>query len=180
MSSPVIIERATPADAETLSEVAAITFPLACPPETTPEDTAEFIANVLSPQRFTEYLTDPTRTVLKAVAEDKLIGYALLNAFAPTDPDVIAALGAELDNLIEVSKVYVLPDHHGGGVSAQLMTAALDAARAGGATGAWLGVNQKNVRAQRFYAKQGFTVAGTKTFLVGAQLHNDYVMLLKF
>ncbi len=40
----------------------------------------------------------------------------------------------------------------------------------------WLGVNQENVRAQRFYAKHGFTQVGTKTFLVGTQLHHDFVM----
>ncbi len=179
----MIIEQAQSTDAEPLSEVAAITFPLACPPETTPEDAAEFIANVLSPRHFTEYLADPNRIVLKAVAEDKIIGYALLNAFAPADPDVVATLTpateTEFPNLIEVSKVYVLPEHHGG-VSAHLMTAALDAARAAGSIGVWLGVNQKNVRAQRFYTKQGFTVASTKTFMVGAQRHDDYIMLLEF
>ena len=41
----------------------------------------------------------------------------------------------------------------------------------------WLGVNQKNQRAQRFYAKQGLSVAGTKTFTVGAAVENDYVMV---
>ena len=41
----------------------------------------------------------------------------------------------------------------------------------------WLGVNQNNQRAQRFYAKHGFTVNGTKTFRLGTGIENDYVMV---
>ncbi|MEO6997186.1 MAG: GNAT family N-acetyltransferase, partial [Terracoccus sp.] len=40
----------------------------------------------------------------------------------------------------------------------------------------WLGVNQQNERAQRFYAKSGFTVVGTKRFLVGDRYEDDFVM----
>ncbi|MDY6999176.1 MAG: GNAT family N-acetyltransferase, partial [Actinomycetota bacterium] len=46
-----------------------------------------------------------------------------------------------------------------------------------GAVCVWLGVNQQNRRAQRFYAKHGFTVAGTKTFRLGEDIENDYVMV---
>jgi ribosomal protein S18 acetylase RimI-like enzyme len=70
----------------------------------------------------------------------------------------------------------VLPDAHGSGVAAALMAAVLDHARAAGARSVWLGVNQRNERAQRFYAKQGFAVTGTKTFRLGAHLEADYVM----
>jgi ribosomal protein S18 acetylase RimI-like enzyme len=41
----------------------------------------------------------------------------------------------------------------------------------------WLGVNQLNQRAQRFYTKNGFTINGTKTFRLGAGVENDYVMV---
>jgi ribosomal protein S18 acetylase RimI-like enzyme len=41
----------------------------------------------------------------------------------------------------------------------------------------WLGVNQRNQRAQRFYAKHGFTINGTKTFRLGSRIENDYVMV---
>jgi ribosomal protein S18 acetylase RimI-like enzyme len=56
------------------------------------------------------------------------------------------------------------------------MTSALDSARRHGCGGAWLGVNQQNVRAQKFYAKYGFETVGTKTFVVGDRTHDDYVM----
>jgi ribosomal protein S18 acetylase RimI-like enzyme len=41
----------------------------------------------------------------------------------------------------------------------------------------WLGVNQKNQRAQRFYTKSGFEISGTRTFQVGAGREDDFVMV---
>jgi ribosomal protein S18 acetylase RimI-like enzyme len=73
--------------------------------------------------------------------------------------------------------MYALPDVHGAGVSTGLMTEALRRAEALGAACVWLGVNQENQRAQRFYAKAGFAVSGTKTFRLGEHIENDYVMV---
>ncbi len=42
--------------------------------------------------------------------------------------------------------------------------------------GLWLGVNQENTRARRFYQKHGFEVVGTRTFVVGSQTHDDFLM----
>jgi len=39
----------------------------------------------------------------------------------------------------------------------------------------WLGVNQLNARAQRFYAKHGFERVGVKRFLVGDRFEDDFV-----
>ncbi|ONM47718.1 GNAT family N-acetyltransferase [Nocardia donostiensis] len=170
----VTVERAGLWDAEALSGVAAATFPLACPPGASADDIEIFIGDVLSGDKFGEYLTDPSRTVLKAVCEGEIVGYAMLKGGKPADPALAAAV--ELDPVLEVSKMYVLPGHHGSGVSTALMQAALERAREDGYAGLWLGVNQKNTRAQRFYAKHGFVVVGTRTFDVGNQVHHDYVM----
>ncbi|GAA2730175.1 GNAT family N-acetyltransferase [Pedococcus aerophilus] len=169
----VVVRRATAADAPALAAVASATFALACPPHTTQESIAAFIADVLSQERFQEYLADPERDLF--LAEDGAVatGYAMLVTGEPGDPDVRGALAHRPSS--ELSKIYVLPDQHGAGTSRLLMTAALDAARARGSRGAWLGVNQLNERAQRFYAKSGFTRVGTKRFLVGDRYEDDYV-----
>ncbi|WP_157011724.1 GNAT family N-acetyltransferase, partial [Mycobacterium celatum] len=70
------------------------------------------------------------------------------------------------DDGIELSKLYVLPEHHGTGVATALMDAALQAASELGGRRVWLGVNKRNQRAQRFYANHGFRVNGTRTFRV--------------
>jgi len=73
-----------------------------------------------------------------------------------------------------------VPNSHGGLVSAALMAAAIDYATSVGAASMWLGVNQQNERAQRFYGKQGFTVTGTKSFRLGAGVEHDYVLTRTF
>ena len=70
----------------------------------------------------------------------------------------------------------MLPQAHGTGAAALLMARALDWARQSGAAGVWLGVNQQNERAQRFYGKSGFERVGIKRFLVGGVYEDDYVM----
>ncbi|WP_421743468.1 GNAT family N-acetyltransferase [Cellulomonas sp.] len=167
------VRPAVPADLDHLAALAALTFPLACPPGSTAQDQRVFIDTVLSVARFAEYLDDPSRDVL--VAEDRgLVGYTMLVAGEPADDDVQAAL--HLRPTIELSKCYVHPDHHGAGVAHALMTASLEAARERGAQGMWLGVNQQNARAQAFYVRSGFAIVGTKHFTVGARVEDDYVL----
>ncbi|KQR51971.1 acetyltransferase [Leifsonia sp. Leaf336] len=169
------IRPATAADAVALAEVAAVTFPLACPPHTTEEAKASFIAAVLSSDRFVEYAADLQRRLF--VAEDdagEVIGYTLLNIGEPADDDVRAAVTVR--PTAELSKCYVMPGHHGEGVAGRLMEASLGAAADAGAAGVWLGVNEENARAQRFYGKHGFERVGAKRFLVGDRLEHDWVM----
>ena len=61
--------------------------------------------------------------------------------------------------------------------SSALMTEALALARETGCRCVWLGVNQANRRAQRFYANHRFAVTGTRTFRLGAAVENDFVMV---
>jgi ribosomal protein S18 acetylase RimI-like enzyme len=176
-SAPIVdVRTATTADLAELADVAARTFPLACPPGATPDNIAAFIAENLSAQRFGAYLDDPDRTVLTARIDDRIVGYAMLIFGVPEDDDDVARAVPQRP-AVELSKMYVLPDGRGAGVSAALMTEAVEHARRLGSACVWLGVNQQNARAQRFYAKHGFTVAGTKTFRLGAGIEHDYVLV---
>jgi len=172
--STLHVSRATDTDVTDLADVAARTFPLACPPSATTENIAAFIAENLSAQKFAGYLADADRAVFLARAGDDPVGYAMTIRGLPDDPDVRRAV--TVLPTVELSKIYVLPSSHGGAASAALMAAALDHARVTGAASMWLGVNQENQRAQRFYTKQGFTVTGTKSFRLGAGVEHDYVL----
>lgn len=97
----------------------------------------------------------------------------MLVAGEPADADVAAAV--TIRPTIELSKCYVDPGFHGAGVGAGLVAASAEAARARGAASVWLGVNQENARANRFYEKQGFALVGTKRFLVGDRYEDDFV-----
>lgn len=152
-------------DAAELAEVAAATFPLACPPTARAEDIAATIAAHLSQECFSGYLRDPDRRVLAACDGGPIVGYAML---------VRDRTGPSTE--VELSKIYLAPAHHRTGAAAALMEAGLAWADGIGARSVWLGVNQTNLRAQRFYRKHGFDIIGTRTFTLGQSVEDDYVM----
>lgn len=165
-------------DTAELAAVAAQTFPLACPPSMAPENIAAFVDTNLSAARFAEYLRDPQRAVFTAQHDGRIVGYAMLVRDVTDDADVQRALGIrEFSTAAELSKMYVLPEYHGTGAASALMDRALTAAGQWEAGCVWLGVNQKNQRAQGFYGKSGFAVRGTRTFRVGARREDDFVMV---
>ncbi|MGO4533298.1 GNAT family N-acetyltransferase [Leifsonia sp. 2MCAF36] len=171
----VTIRRAAAGDAAALAAVAAATFPLACPPHTTEDAKAAFIATVLSEQRFVEYLADDSRRLLVAEeGEGFVIGYTMVNLGEPADEDVRGCIG--IRPTAELSKCYVLPGHQGAGVAGRLMEESLRVATDAGARGMWLGVNEQNSHAQRFYGRHGFERVGAKHFLVGDRYEDDWVM----
>ncbi|WP_332520594.1 GNAT family N-acetyltransferase [Speluncibacter jeojiensis] len=173
-SADVVVGIASAADAEELAHIAAATFPLACPPGAAQPNIAAFIASMLSVQRFGEYLADPARMVLRATVDGRIAGYVMLVDGPIADPAIRAAV--TVTPTVELSKFYVDAARHGAGVATALMAAAADTAGARGARGMWLGVNQENERAQRFYRRSGFEVVCTKQFPMGDELHDDFVM----
>ncbi|MEU4419357.1 GNAT family N-acetyltransferase [Actinoplanes sp. NPDC024001] len=160
-------------DETSLHDLAARTFGLACPPGTAQTDIDAFIATHLSVPSFARYLADPDRIIVIVSADDQPAGYSMLVRGPITDPDVAAVVDEKTS--IELSKFYLLPERHGSGLAHALMTATLDAAARTGAETCWLGVNQRNVRAAKFYAKHGFEITGVKRFLVGTEWHDDHI-----
>jgi ribosomal protein S18 acetylase RimI-like enzyme len=174
--TPVVHLAATDSvDVAELADVAAQTFPLACPPTATPENIASFVDTNLSASRFGEYLSDSTRAVLVTRRDDRIVGYAMLVRGVSDHPGVQQAVN--LRPAAELSKLYLLPAYHGSGASTALMDRALAVAADWGVRCVWLGVSRANQRAQRFYVKSGFKVNGTRTFQVGTHFEDDYVMI---
>lgn len=170
------VRPAAPADVESLAELAAATFPLACPPGMPREDVDAFIAAQLSGERFGEHLADPDRILLvdDPGAGQPLGGYAMVVLGEPYAADVAACIRIRPSS--ELSKIYVRADRQGSGVARALLEQALQEAQDRGAAGMWLGTNEANSRAQRFYARAGFEQVGTRTFQVGSRLEHDIVM----
>ncbi|MCW2839856.1 MAG: family N-acetyltransferase [Aeromicrobium sp.] len=160
-------------DAEVLHEFAALTFPLACPPHLPASAVDAFIATHLSTESFLEHCANPAHTVLLAENEGEPVGYALVKLGRPEDPDVLEAVPD--GPWCELSKLYVHPDSHGAGVARELLDAVLVIARRESAATVWLGVNQQNHRANAFYAKHGLEPVGSRRFVVGDRVEEDFV-----
>lgn len=154
---------ATPGDAQALSRLAGRTFANACPPHTPAAAIVAHIASHLTPQQF---LADMALTRIFVVdAGGELSGYLMLAFGSPP-------IATTWRDPIELRRIYV--DDPGSGVAAALMATALEQAR--GHDVIWLGTNQLNDRAIRFYTKHGFAIVGNRTFMVGGVEEADYVM----
>lgn len=164
-----------PDHATELADVAAVTFPLACPPGTTDADTADFIGKNLTAAHFRDHLSDENRDVVVARVDGAIVGYSLVLHGDPTDPEVRAVVTQR--PVSELSKMYVLPRAHGAGVAHELMSTAVSACAERGSVAVWLGVSNVNLRAQRFYGKAGFVEVGRKSFWLNGDEQRDFVMV---
>jgi ribosomal protein S18 acetylase RimI-like enzyme len=79
---------------------------------------------------------------------------------------------------LELKRIYLLSKFHGGGIGKQLLSAAIECARAKGAKRLLLGVYGGNTKAQGFYKSRGFKQVGSRTFVVGGVGYDDNIMAL--
>ena len=168
----LVYRRAEPGDEALLHEVAAATFALACPPGTDQKDIDRFISKTLSVESFRDYLASPRHELFVCLDDDTAVGYSMV--VRPPVPEEIAPMLLGPDSL-ELSKIYVRATHHGGGVARVLLAEVIDLAQVEGMSSVWLGVNQKNDRANRFYAREGFEQVGEKHFQVGSRMEDDFL-----
>ena len=163
------IRRGTVADAGLLSELGARTFSETFAADNTPEDLAAYIAKSFNVAQLTAELEDPASTFLIAEVEGRAAGYARLH-------DGELAQGIEGANPVELVRLYVSREWLGRGIGEQLMRACLDEARQAGHETIWLGVWERNGRAQSFYRKWNFRSVGEHMFQLGADLQRDILM----
>lgn len=162
------LRRAGAGDAAALSLIAGATFLEAFAGILDGADIVTHVARNSSEAAFEAYIRDGAIAHLaEAVAGAAPLGYTLLTA-----PDLPIPTG---EGDIELKRIYTLAPMHGAGLGAALMANALGDAREVGYRRMLLGVYGGNRRAQRFYEKQGFAVAGTRRFLVGATWHDDLI-----
>lgn len=176
-----VVRRATAGDAAEVAWLAALTFPLACPPQAARTEMATHIAQKLTPTHFREWAVSDSHVLLVHDDGTRLLGYALLALGLPdgsAEADVVRTASGLEAPYVELSKIYVHPDAQGSGIAGKLLRAASDAAAdLGPGRPFWLGTNEQNLRAQAFYRKHGFEVVGRRTYVVGGLEHDDVVLL---
>jgi diamine N-acetyltransferase len=165
----VTIRRGTLADAALLSELGARTFSETFAADNTAEDLAAYVATSFNVAQQTSELEDPGSTFLIAEVDGHAAGYAKLHDGEPEK-------SVEGAKPIELVRLYVSRDWLGRGVGQRLMSACIDEARQAGHETIWLGVWERNARAQSFYQKWSFRAVGEHMFQLGADLQRDIVM----
>ena len=165
----MITRRGQPADAVALAALAERTFRETFGADNTAADMDDHCARSYSAEiQARELAADTIDTLVCAGSDGQLIAYAQLRPGAP--PAVTAP------SPIELWRFYVDSAHHGRGVAQRLMAEVVNTARARSALTLWLGVWERNLRAQAFYRKAGFVDVGAHEFLVGSDVQTDRVM----
>ena len=126
------------------------------------------IRDELNAQRFAEHMRTSDFFVVDAEGGE-VCGYVMI----AHDPPPI---DNDWSNPAELRRIYVDADRHSTGVAAELMQASLDVVRHTGHDWIWLGTNEANTRAVRFYEKYGFRIVGKRTFCVADSIECDHVL----
>ena len=133
------------------------------------EDMERYLTENFSEEQLARELSNPDSFFYVAEVNGHVVGYLKLNtAHAQTEPQAADAL--------EIERIYVLSNYHGGGVGQALYHHAMSVAEDRKASYVWLGVWEHNHRALRFYEKNGFIAFGTHIFQLGNDQQTDILM----
>jgi ribosomal protein S18 acetylase RimI-like enzyme len=168
MPDPVI-RRAAPADAETLAAIGAATFTETFGHLYPAEHLATFIAEAYDVGRTRADLADPAKASWLVDAGPETIGYASVGGCALPHPEVTPACG-------ELKRIYLKGAWQQSGLGARLYAEALAWLERGGPRTIWLGVWSENLKAQKFYARHGFTKVGEYGFHVGDTVDREFIL----
>jgi GNAT superfamily N-acetyltransferase len=168
-SSDLTIRRANREDAGLLAELGARTFAETFATNNSPEDIAAYIGASFNLAQQMAELADPASTFLMAEVGGVAAGYAKLHAGEALE-------GVAGEGPVELVRLYASREWLGRGVGEALMRACVDEARQAGHQTIWLGVWERNGRAQAFYRKWNFRAVGEHVFQLGSDPQRDILM----
>lgn len=195
-----MIRRATPADADALSDLSRTCFTQTFGHLYDPSDLEAFLDEAYSPTVLRAELNDPERATWLLFDEPvDEAGATLSSADYPGTPEpgdeapassisqapigYVTACPAHLPHPDvapgdgEVQRLYILQGYQGGGRGTLLLNTALEWLERGGPRTIWIGVWSENYGAQRFYARHGFGIVGDYSFMVGD--HADHELITR-
>jgi diamine N-acetyltransferase len=164
------IRRATPDDATALAALGAATFTEAFGHLYPAEDLRAFLARSHSVDTWTRTLADSQRAVwVAALVDPTPIGFIAVGACKLPIENRELTAG-------EVQQLYVLARYHNLRLGSRLMDLGLEWLEAQGRTPVYVGVWSKNLGAQRFYGRYGFSKAGEYGFPVGKTVDREFIL----
>jgi GNAT superfamily N-acetyltransferase len=156
-------------DANALADFAARTYYETFASTNTADNMRAYLDNAFALPKLSAELKDPRAIFILAEAEEQLAAYAKLLADKP--PDCVRG-----EAPIELVRFYVDQPWHGTGLASDLMKLCLAEARQRGFITMYLGVWERNFRAQSFYRKWNFTHIGEHIFYMGDDPQTDWWM----
>ena len=157
-------------EASLLRELEVATYQETFGPFIKEADMAHYFDNELSLATIEKELEDPESETYFVVKDDKIAGFLKFNwGKAQTEP-------VEMDNAFEIQRIYVKKEHHGKGYGKEMFSFALKEAQKRGFDWAWLGVWERNYKAQNFYKQFGFERFSEHHFITGETVDTDWLL----
>jgi ribosomal protein S18 acetylase RimI-like enzyme len=151
------LSQPTPSEAALLKQLACRSFDAAFGHHYSAEVMADYMGRNFSEEQLAGELSDPTNQYWVAKSGSTWVGYLkIAEGYIPEQ--------LKDRHLLEIQRLYVLPEFLGKGVGQLLMEKATELARELGYPAVWLGVWEYNHRALRFYEKLGFQQRGTHPY----------------
>jgi len=140
--------------------------------DNTVENMQAFFDEAYNLEKLQKEFYEPTSRLYLACAGDTIVAFMRLRE---TD-EVKHLLG---DNTLELHRLYIDKAYQGQQVGRMLMEKALDYARERSVEWIWLGVWERNFRAQKFYARWGFERFSEHVFQMGDDPQVDWLLKRK-
>ena len=129
----------------------------------------EYLDYTYESGKITKSLEKENNVFFLAFIENVPVGFAKVKKHS---------LNEQIESIaqMELQKIYVLPYYHGSGAGPALLETVIDLADEVSPDFIWLDIHISNIKAFRFYEKNGFQKTGKYYFTIGTQTFEYYLM----
>ena len=165
----VVFKFCNESDIEKLVTISKETFANAFEKDNDPEDFKDYITTAFSRKALLEQLKDKNSIFCFVYADKSLAGYFKINEFT-------AQSELKEENGLELERIYVFEQYQGYKIGVQILDEILALAKQKNKKYIWLGVWERNIRAIKWYQKNGFEKFGTHPYFIGNDEQTDWLM----
>ena len=139
--------------------------------DNTTENMTMYLDSAFSKSNLTNELENKESNFYFVYLMDVVVGYFKINwGNAQTD--------LKDNDALEIERIYVLKEFQRKHLGQKMLAKIIEIAKNKKAKYIWLGVWEKNIKAIRFYEKNGFVKFGEHDFMLGNEKQNDHLMKL--
>jgi ribosomal protein S18 acetylase RimI-like enzyme len=156
-------------DLQQLRQISEQTFVTAFEKDNNPNDFKNYIEKAFTLEKIKEELLNPNSDFFFAFSNSEIVGYFKLNVG-------VAQSDIKQDDSIELERIYVFVEYQGLGLGEVFLNQIKNVALKRKKKMLWLGVWEQNIRAIKFYERQGFRKFDTHPYFIGSDEQTDWLM----
>lgn len=169
-SKEINFERVLPEDNHTMLNIGKTTFYQSFgPPLNTEENIQKYLDQHFTLQKITQEILHPESYFFFVTYKKNIVGYIKLN-FGSAQTETITG------NSLEIERIYLVQTYQRKGLGLHILNWIITFAEKYTVDFVWLGVWDRNIRAIKFYKRNGFMKFGEHPFLLGNDLQTDHLM----